>query len=101
MLLESLIENKTLKHLNIEKNHLRKLNELKVSDLEDDVKLAFKGIKNSFTYFKQLENIESLRIASWIFNYMEYPDEMSKEVKEVKELFSGKLGNHEFKVSNP
>lgn len=100
MLLESLIHNKTLKHLNVEKNHIRKVSEMRLGK-SSNMETALRGIASSFVYFRELTSVESLGIASWVFDHMEYPDEISKDVKDVEPFFLPKVASHSKEVKLP
>ena len=90
MIVESLIDNDTLESVNMKRNHILQIRELKVIN-NSKVDQALNSITKIFTNLKKIRNIQTLLITDWLFEHMEYPDSVSRLVKEAKDALSGKI----------
>jgi len=80
MLLESIVHNQTLELLDVSINHIERVKNLLKKEIDNRV--TFEYIKTCFKYLKDFSP-EKLKVNDWLLDYLEYPDFLTDDIKQV------------------
>lgn len=88
-LAESLVYNKGLQTLDISQNKIFKARDLSPSKKFDKAGLI-KQIGICMNFLKQIKHLESLIVNEWLFDDLEYPDQVADIIKETRMMMPEK-----------
>ncbi len=77
------MQNNTLETLDLQNNRIGKVRDMKVSK-GFDMSETLRQIRSCFKYLKEIKKVESLLINDWLFDDLEYPDNVADCIKETR-----------------
>ena len=83
-LMDNLRDNNCLEKLNIMENQLYKLKDLELMKEKGTIPYIINDMIDSFRYISELTTLQEFLVNDWLFDYLEYPDQLMEAILNAK-----------------